>query len=39
MVKKILWMLKKIKGWQDTVGRKGENIFGDIENDFENFVN
>ena len=29
-VKKIHWMLKKIKNWQDKIGRKGENIFGGV---------
>ena len=29
-VKKIHWMLKKIKNWQDRVGKHGENIFGSI---------
>ena len=31
-------MLKKVKGWMDTVGRKGENIFGAMSEDFEEFV-
>jgi len=39
LVKKIHWMLKKVKGWQDTVGRRGENIFGAMEDDFDAFVN
>ena len=30
-------MLKKVKGWLDTVGRKGENVFGAMEGDFEEF--
>ena len=37
-VKKIHWMLKKIKGWQDKIGRRGENVFGAITKDFESFV-
>jgi hypothetical protein len=31
-------MLKKVKGWQDTIGRRGENVFGGIEGEFEDFV-
>jgi len=37
-VKKIHWMLKKIKNWQDKIGSKGENVFGAIQNDFDAFV-
>ena len=35
IVKKIHYMLKKVKGWLDTVGRRGENIFGAMNDDFE----
>ena len=38
LVKKIHYMLKKVKGWLDTVGRRGENIFGALQDDFEHFV-
>jgi hypothetical protein len=31
-------MLKKIKTWQDKIGRHGENVFGGINCDFETFV-
>ena len=31
-------MLKRIKGWSDVVGRRGENIYGSMGNDFEKFV-
>jgi len=31
-------MLKKIKAWQDKIGRHGENVFGGINCDFETFV-
>ncbi len=31
-------MLKKVKSWQDKIGRKGENAFGDMSNDFDEFV-
>ncbi|CDW72220.1 snf2 family n-terminal domain containing protein [Stylonychia lemnae] len=37
-VKKIHYMLKKVKSWQDKIGRRGENAFGDITNDFDEFV-
>ena len=37
-VKKIHYMLKKVKNWQDKIGRKGENAFGAIQSDFEEFV-
>ena len=37
-VKKIHWMLKKIKNWSDRIGRHGENIFGAIDSDFDTFV-
>lgn len=38
LVKKIHYMLKKIKNWNEKVGAKGENIFGAIEKDFDEFV-
>jgi SWI/SNF-related matrix-associated actin-dependent regulator 1 of chromatin subfamily A len=38
MVKKIHWMLKRIKTWSDRIGRHGENIFGAMETDFETFI-
>ena len=38
LVKKIHYMLKKVKGWQDTIGRRGENIFGALGNDYQEFV-
>jgi len=31
-------MLKKVKGWIDTIGKRGENVFGAMEGDFEDFV-
>ena len=31
-------MLKKVKGWQDTIGKRGEGVFGGLEGDFEDFV-
>ena len=31
-------MLKKIKSWQDKIGRRGENVFGAIQKDFESYV-
>lgn len=31
-------MLKKVKGWLDTVGKRGENIFGALDDNFEAFV-
>eukprot|EP00347_Sterkiella_histriomuscorum_P021164 403335006 len=37
-VKKIHYMLKKVKNWQDKIGRKGENAFGDLTDDFDGFV-
>jgi SWI/SNF-related matrix-associated actin-dependent regulator 1 of chromatin subfamily A len=40
-VKKIHYMLKKVKSWQDKIGRKGENLYGaaSLENDFNEFIN
>jgi hypothetical protein len=34
-------MLKKVKSWQDKIGRKGENLYGTaaIESDFSEFIN
>jgi len=37
-VKKIHYMLKKVKSWQDKIGRKGENVFGAIQADFDDFI-
>ena len=37
-VKKIHWMLKKIKNWSDKIGRHGENVFGAMDSDFDQFV-
>ena len=31
-------MLKKVKNWQDKIGRKGENAFGDAAADFDEFI-
>ena len=38
MTKKIHYMLKKVKGWIDTVGNRGENVFGSMEGGYENFI-
>ncbi len=40
-VKKIHYMLKKVKSWQDKIGRKGENLYGaaSLQSDFNEFIN
>jgi hypothetical protein len=31
-------MLKKVATWQEKVGKKGENVFGSIQGDFETYI-
>jgi len=31
-------MLKKVKNWNEKMGPKGENVFGSIEKDFDEFI-
>lgn len=38
LVKKIHYTLKKVANWQDTIGRRGENIFGALQTNYEEFV-